>query len=204
MNYVAHCAQYGFVREAITYTALATDAKDIHRASGVGAAASAHCRRVDAVVLRLRHLFEQHLQRVATGRIGRRLRVGYIRRGDVFAGAGIAIRRSLNHSLGQQTIKGFSHIDQAPILQRLGEKAGIQQMQNGVLNATDVLLHRQPAVHGFAAERLCGVVWVGETEEIPGRTNEGVHRVGFALELLAGLGICDLHPLRGPRQRRRG
>ena len=29
----------------------------------------------------------------------------------------------------------------------------------------DVLLHRQPAVHGFAAERLFCVVWVGETEE---------------------------------------
>ena len=68
-------------------------------------------------------------------------------------------------------------------------------MQNGVLDATDVLLHRQPAVHGFAAERLFGVVWVGETEEIPGRTHEGVHRVGFARCRLTTGGTGDVDPI---------
>ena len=68
-------------------------------------------------------------------------------------------------------------------------------MQNGVLNATDVLLHRQPAVHGFAAERLFGVVWVGETEEIPRRTHEGVHRVGFARGRLTTGGAGDVDPI---------
>ena len=54
-------------------------------------------------------------------------------------------------------------------------------MQDGVFNSADVLLNGQPAIDGFAAEGPFLVVGIGKTEEIPGRTHEGVHRVGFAL-----------------------
>ena len=48
----------------------------------------------------------------------------------------------LHHALGEEPFKRLVDVDQAAILQRLGEEAGIEQVQDRVFNAAHVLLHR--------------------------------------------------------------
>ena len=70
---------------------------------------------------------------------------------------------------------------------RASEEARIEQVQDRVLDAADVLVDGQPAIgHGALGWRLR--VRCGEAGEVPGRVDEGVHGVGFALGRLAALG----------------
>src|SRR6056297_3971600 len=62
---------------------------------------------------------------------------------------------------------------------RPGEEAGIEKVQDRVLDAADILVHVHP-VGGFGhigGRRRAGG---GEASEIPRRIDEGVHRVGLA------------------------
>ena len=75
----------------------------------------------------------------------------------------------------------------AALAHRPGEEARIEQMQDRVLDAADVLVDRQPVVgdRGVGRRRLVGRI--GEADEIPGRIDERVHRVG-----LAPRGLCRI------------
>ena len=53
-------------------------------------------------------------------------------------------------------------------------------MQDGVLDAADVLVHRHPVIHVVRVEGLRVITGGSEAVEIPGRANEGVQRVGFS------------------------
>ena len=66
------------------------------------------------------------------------------------------------------------------LLHGAGEEARIEQMQNRVLDAADVLVDRQPVVGDLAVGRRVLVPRIGEAREVPGRVDEGVHRVGLA------------------------
>ena len=61
---------------------------------------------------------------------------------QLLAAVEIAVEgRGDDHALGQQVGEGFAEIaDQADIAHQLGEEARIQQMQDGVLDAADVLV----------------------------------------------------------------
>ena len=49
-----------------------------------------------------------------------------------------------------------------------------------MLDAADVLVHRQPVVHPFV-DHLFGLVRAGIAQEIPGRIDKGIHGIGLAL-----------------------
>ena len=57
-------------------------------------------------------------------------------------------------------------------------------MQNRMLIATDVLIHRHPVIHAFGHHGRV-TVRIAIAHEIPGTVNKGVHRVGFASALNA-------------------
>ena len=64
--------------------------------------------------------------------------------------------------------EGFVEAEKTAIPQHLREETGIKQMENGVLDSSHVLVHRQPAIGFLAAERQHRVVGITETEVVPG------------------------------------
>ena len=83
------------------------------------------------------------------------------------------------HALSQQVAERFIIINQACVTQNLYKEAGIQQMQNSMLNTADILVYRTPIVIEFLVKRHLVVVCVGITQIIPGGAQEGVHGIGF-------------------------
>jgi hypothetical protein len=73
-------------------------------------------------------------------------------------------------------------------LHRAGEEARVEQVQDRVLDAADILVDRQPALATADSRRRRVRVAGGEAREIPGRIDEGVHRVGLAARRLAAFG----------------
>src|SRR2546429_1803656 len=53
-------------------------------------------------------------------------------------------------------------------------------VQNRMLNAAHILIHRLPLLHLLLVPCLLCIVRVGIAQEVPGRVNEGVHRISFA------------------------
>ena len=95
-----------------------------------------------------------------------------------------------HHALREQFGKGLVHLDQARglgifraldpnIAHDLGPKAGVQQVENGMFNSADVLVHRHPVV-GTIGHHLVGVGGVAVPHEIPRRIDKRVHGVGLA------------------------
>ena len=84
-----------------------------------------------------------------------------------------------HHALGEHALEGLAQAHMAGHLHRSGEEARIEQMQNRVLDAANILVHRQPAI---GHSRNGGRVGVGgsETRKIPGTVDKCVHGVGFA------------------------
>ena len=69
-------------------------------------------------------------------------------------------------------------------------------MQDGVLDAADVLVHRIPVIVARVDHRLRA--GTGVTHVIPGRVDEGVHGVGLALggaRTLRTRGVDEIGPL---------
>ena len=75
------------------------------------------------------------------------------------------------------------------------EKARIEQMQNRVLDAADVLVDGQPVFRRLHVDRGFGFRR-GEAHEVPGRIDEGVHRVGFASRVAVARRAFDVFPCR--------
>ena len=75
-------------------------------------------------------------------------------------------------------------------------------MQDGVLDAADVLIDGEPVLRGLRVERSAVVVRVGVAVEIPGRIDERVHGIGFAARRTAALGAGRVDELRQFAERR--
>ena len=89
-----------------------------------------------------------------------------------------------NHALRQQLGEGLIDLDQIQIAHHLGPKTGIQQVQDSVFNATDVLIHRHPIICTLS-HHLLVVRGIAIPHEIPAGIHKRVHRVGFASRRLA-------------------
>src|SRR5690242_8581157 len=87
-------------------------------------------------------------------------------------------------------------VQMAHIVQSLDEEARVQQMQNGMLDAADILIDRLPQLHHFWTPRLLTVMWIGIAQVIPGRADEGIHRVGFTGSRTAADGTGGIQKLR--------
>mmetsp|Transcript_14221 Transcript_14221/g.38965 ORF Transcript_14221/g.38965 Transcript_14221/m.38965 type:complete len:879 (+) Transcript_14221:447-3083(+) len=113
------------------------------------------------------------------------------------AALGLVEERALeHHALRQQLLEGLGHVHQLQVAHHLGPEARVQQMQDGVLDAADVLVHAAPAGDGLVgshpvlragADHRVVVGRVAVAHEVPGRIDEGVHRVRLALGRLAAL-----------------
>ena len=95
-------------------------------------------------------------------------------------GHGVAVL-VLNHALAQQVSEGLIHTQQAQVAQRLGKEAAVEQVQNGVLDAADVVIDGHPTIGSLAGEGQLGVVRVGIAQVIPAGAGKGVHGIGLAL-----------------------
>jgi len=85
-----------------------------------------------------------------------------------------------DHPLRQQVGERFVARQQSLVAQDLVEKTGIDEVHAGVLDAPDVLVHRQPGVRLAGIERPVGVLRVEIAGVIPGRVHERVHGVRLA------------------------
>ena len=127
-------------------------------AGGVGAVGLHDVARVDGVPLRLRHLLDgADLDRLAGGGIDRLaaaailadLHLGRARPAAVAAAIGLVH----DHALGEQAGERLVDAEMAGRLHRAGEEARIEEVQDGVLDAADILVDRQPAVGGAPVGR---------------------------------------------------
>ena len=87
-----------------------------------------------------------------------------------------------DHALGQVPLErlagyagGETHIDEGA-----GEEAGVEEVQDGVLDAPDVLVDRHPVPDRLGIEGPVGAPGIAEAQEVPGGVDEGVHGVGLA------------------------
>ncbi len=85
--------------------------------------------------------------------------------------------------------------EQAEVVQRLDEEARVQQVAGRVVDAADVLVDGHPVVDDPAVPGRLVVVRVAVAQEVPGRVDERVHRVGLPRRGLAALRTGDVHPL---------
>ena len=92
----------------------------------------------------------------------------------------------------EQPRERLAEADEAVVVHRLDEEARVEQVTGRVVDAADVLRHRQPVVDERAVEGGLVVVRVDVAQEVPRGVDEGVHRVGLAAPLLAAAraGTC--------------
>ncbi len=87
-----------------------------------------------------------------------------------------------DHPLGEQPREGLAEPlrREAEVGEGLRVEACVEEMEDGVLDAADVLVDRHPVPHEPGVEGAVGRPGVAESEEVPRRVDEGVHRVGLA------------------------
>ena len=84
-----------------------------------------------------------------------------------------------HHALREKTPERLRNIEAAEPLEGAGPEARIEQVQDRMLDAADILRDGQPCLRFGAIERL--VRWLTcEADEIPAGIDEGVQRVGLA------------------------
>ena len=98
----------------------------------------------------------------------------------------------LDHALAEQVGEGLVLVDHAHVAQDLGPEARVEQVENCVLDAADVVVDGHPAVHRLLGEGGLVVVGVDVAQVVPAGAREGVHGVGDALGRLAALGAGGL------------
>ncbi|ABA48399.1 hypothetical protein BURPS1710b_3452 [Burkholderia pseudomallei 1710b] len=180
------------------------------KARGVGAVMVDQHLRIDAVVLRLRHLLDaaeldrlpvrfQHRADGAALVVERHGHVGRVVPG-LLARRVLAVERLVeHHPLREQVLRRFAERDETEIAHHLRPEARVQQVQDRVLDAADVLIHRHPVVGARIDHRLR----VGRrvAREVPRGIDERVHRVRFALRGRAALRARAVQERVGLRER---
>ncbi len=86
------------------------------------------------------------------GRIGAVSFDHFIRVHHVALGFGHLGAVQKDHALGQQAGKRLVHPGMPQIPEHLGEKAGVEKVQDRMLDAADILVHRHPVVHPLPIE----------------------------------------------------
>ena len=107
-----------------------------------------------------------------------------------------------HHALGEQAVEGFAHGNDAFAVHQFGEEAGVQQVQDGVFDAADVLVGRLPVGGGGGFDHLAIVLRRHIAELVPARFHKGVHGIGFALGMAAAFGAGGFVELGHFSQRR--
>ena len=168
-------------------------------ARGVGAVSFDDVVGVDDVLFRLRHLLDRaDFERFAGCRQPGAARFTHAFHGDIGRLDPVAALRLVglvhDHALREQAGERFVDIEVPGLVHGAGEEARIQKMQNRVLDAADILIDRQPFVRSLGRRRRGFVPRIGEAGEVPGRIDEGIHRVGFAPRVAGALRTLDVLP----------
>ena len=107
-----------------------------------------------------------------------------------------------DHALGEQGRERLLDVEQVHVRERLDEEARVHQVQDRVLDATDVLVDGHPAAQHLAVPRGLVVAGVAVAQVVPARVDERVHRVGLAASVAAAFRAPHVDPVLGRRQRR--
>ena len=90
-----------------------------------------------------------------------------------------------NHSLIDELVEGLGLRHVSTIVEHLVPEAAIEEMENSVLGATDIKVHRHPGLLHFGIDNLPGISWIQKAEKIPARARPLRHGVGLALVSLS-------------------
>ena len=128
---------------------------------------------------------------------GRRMQRGavadrHLLRQQPFAGR-VLVGLVRDHALREETGERLVERDMSGAMHGAGEEARVEQVQDRVLHAADILIDRQPIADRVGVGRLSRVRRA-EPREIPGRVDERVHRVGLADGGTAALRAGDMLP----------
>ena len=109
-----------------------------------------------------------------------------------------------HHALGEERGKRLPRVRRKRQMPRVAhrphEKPRVEQVQNRVLDAADILIDRQPVMRRVEVDGRLGLRR-REANEIPRRVDERVHRVGFANGRFAANRAVDVLPRRMPVER---
>ena len=97
-------------------------------------------------------------------------------------------------------VNGSPTPQQAEIAHHLGPEARVEEVQDGVLDAADVLIDGQPVSRALIDHRAV-LVRARVAHVVPRGIDEGVHRVGFAARRAAAPGTLALVERRRPGER---
>ena len=175
--------------------------RENEEASRIGAVGADDVIGVDDIFLRLRHLLDRaDLGFLATGQeICPACSVGFfdpqINRSHPFALEAFADAIGLmhDHALGEETLEGLLEPYMTCLAHRAGKEARIEQMQDRVFDAADILVDRQPMARDRWIRRIV-LPRGGETSEVPAGIDEGVHGVRLATGILAAAGAGHMSP----------
>ena len=120
--------------------------------------------------------------------------IGTVGGNHVFRRNNVALRLRHNvavlvehHALAQQIRERLIEVQHALVAQHLREEAAVEQVQNSVLNAANVLVDGQPRVRLIGIERALGVMGIGIAHVIPARARKRVHGIGLAASFATAL-----------------
>jgi hypothetical protein len=85
-----------------------------------------------------------------------------------------------HHALSEELAHGLVVLNDADVAHHLGPEARVNQVQDGVLHAADVLIDGEPVGDLFGIEGRGGVLRIAVAIEVPAGIDEGVHGVGLA------------------------
>ena len=100
-----------------------------------------------------------------------------------------------DHALREEATEGLVEAQVAGDPHGAGEEARVEKVKDRVLDAADILVDRQPGVCDLRHRRRLRT-GRGEAGEIPGRVDEGVHRVRLAASAGAAGGTGNVLPRR--------
>ena len=107
-----------------------------------------------------------------------------------------------HHALREQARERLVVLHHAEVAEHPAEEPRVDQVQDGVLDAAAVEIHRAPVLHLRRVERQLAVPRVAVAVEVPRRIDERVHRVGLAAGGAAAARARGVDELRHVRQRR--
>ncbi len=107
-----------------------------------------------------------------------------------------------HHSLREQPRERLVEVRQAHIPKDATEKPGVDQVENRMLHAAAVEVHRAPVGDLLRLERQTSILRVREPEKVPGGVDERIHRVRLAARRASALGTRRVDELRDLGERR--
>src|SRR5690606_18142706 len=96
-----------------------------------------------------------------------------------------------DHALGEQTLERLLHVDMAGLSHGARKEARIEEMEDRMLDAADILIDGEPVIGRLRVGRII-LPGRGEAYEIPAGINERIHGVRLAARIGTALRARDM------------